>query len=313
MNFSLDYLTSNKPETIVKNQINRALNSKPDNLFQQFGQDQDIRGFVAPYYVNPFQRQMLSDLIGKKNVADIEMFNALVYSNIIQTRCGDDEENYLDPVSGRVQCRRKTKLNTKQQEAWNNLTCPDNDNPFAFEKYLDTFGQVKCRTPVLRGQNSCPPGMIRVPGPPDGTNLHSYAGLTNSLGMYDGTGVCTPNFDTSNAALYPYDIVGIEGHPYLHGKNVSEKIKSYVNMFEGVGLNYQMIKDLNSLLKNSKYSSDFRNRLMKQPNLVPLQFMSEQIVSDDDLKIANTALYETLKRNYPHKAQKISYGGFVGN
>jgi len=310
MNFSLDLLT-HQPEVIVKCQINKALHAKPDNFFQHFGNDQDLRGFIAPYYVNTFQRKMLSDLIGKKNVADIEMFNALVYANILRTRCDDNEENYLDPVTGKVQCRRKQKLNAKQQEAWNKLQCPDQNNPFAFEKYLDTFGQVKCRVPVLRGQMSCPPGQIAVP-PYDAASKASYAGLINSVGMYDGTGVCTPAQDINSAGLYPYDIIGLEGHPYLHGKNVSEKLQNYVNLFEGVGLNYQMIKDLNKTLKESRYTADFRDRILQQPTMAPLQFITQHIVSDDDLKIMNVALYETLKKNYPAKAAKTTIGGFIG-
>lgn len=312
MNFSLDLLTSShQPESIVKGQINKALNVKSDNFFQHFGQDQDLRNFLAPYYINPFQRQMLSDLIGKKNVADIEMFNALVYSNILKTRCDENEENYIDPVTGKIQCRRKQNLSASQKDAWEKLNCPPEDNPFAFEKYLDAFGQVKCRRPVLRGQMSCPPGTIKTKGPRDGTNLETYAELTNSVGMYDGTGVCIPDYNINSPDMYPYDIIGLNNHPYLHGKNVNEKIKNYVNMFDSVGLNYQMIKDLNKILKESRYTADFRDKLLKQPNLVPLQFISQHIVSDDDIKIANTALYETFKKNYPNKASNVSLGGFL--
>lgn len=310
MNFSLDLLQTHEPESRVKGQINKALYAKKDNMFQQYGQDQNLTDFIAPYYINPFQRTMLSDLIGKKNVNDIEMFNALVYSNIIQTRCGENEDNYLDPITGKVQCRRKPKLNNKQRDMWDNFNCPQPDNPFAIEKYMDSFGQMKCRTPVLRGDNSCPPGSIRVPGPQDGSSTNTYATLTNSVGLYDGTGVCIPSYTTDSAGMYPYDIIGLENHPYLHGKDVYDKIKNYVNMFESVGLNFGMIKDLNKILKNSKYTADFRDKIIKQPTLAPLQFITQHINTDDDMKIANTALYEIAKK-YPKQLGGTTLNEFV--
>lgn len=307
MNFNLDLLQNNEPESRVKNQINKALYTKTDNMFEKQGNDQNLTDFIAPYYINPFQRTMLSDLIGKKNVSDIEMFNALVYSNILQTRCGDNEENYLDPVTGKVQCRRKQELTDKQKKEWKSFKCPEGDenspdyNPFAIEKYIDMFGQMKCRTPVLRGNNSCPPGSVRVPGANDGSNVDTYATLTNSTGLYDGTGVCLPEYDVNSPSLYPNDIIGISGNRHLYGNNVAEKIKNYVNIFNDIGLNYGMIKDLNKILKTSKYTADFRDKIIQQPSLVPLQFITQHINTDNDLKIANTALYEVAKQKYPQQ------------
>lgn len=303
MDFSLDLLNTHEPEARVKGQINRALHTKDDNMFQQYGQDQNLTDFIAPYYINPFQRSMLSNIIGKKNVNDIEMFNALVYANILQTRCGDNEDNYLDPVTGKVQCRRKQNLTEKQQKAWKDFKCPEGKegdpdyDGFAIEKYMDSFGQMRCRTPVLRGNNTCPPNYVRVPGPPDGSSTDTYATLTNSVGLYDGTGVCIPSYNTDSPGMYPYDIIGLENHPYLHGKDIYDKIRNYVNMFEGVGLNFGMIKDLNKILKSSKYTADFRDKIIQQPSLAPLQFMTHHINTDDDIKIANTALYEVARKH----------------
>lgn len=318
MNFSLDLLQTHEPESRVKGQINKALHSKSDNMFQQYGQDQVLTDFIAPYYINPFQRTMLSNIIGKKNVSDIEMFNALVYSNVIKTRCGDNEDNYLDPVTGKIQCRRKQKFTEKQTKMWNEFQCPQgnkddpNYNPFAIEKYMDNFGQMKCRTPVLRGNNTCPPGTTRIPGPPDGSSTDTYATLTDSVGLYNGTGVCVPEYTMNSPGMYPYDIIGLDNHPYLHGQDVYEKVKNYVNMFEGVGLNYGMIKDLNKILKNSKYTADFRDKIIKQPSLIPLQFISQHINTDDDLQIANTALFEVAKRKYPQQTGGKTLDDFLG-
>jgi hypothetical protein len=302
----------------VNKKINNALNAKYDNLYNEY-KHYDLSNLIAPYYVNPYQRQMLKDIIGTKNVEDIEMLNSLVYAGIINVNCppiGNPElsEKYVDPVSGKVQCRRKTNVD------WDKLkntvpnpqkTCPPPDNPLAIEKYINSLNEVDCRMPVIRGQFNCPPSTIID----NNRNIQNNSTYMEHMTLSDGTGTCTEPYNINSPGLYPNDIVKLPAEQQLfYGKNMYEKIQNYMGIFDDIGLNVNLIEPLNKLIKESPYLGDFRANFLKKPSLEPLYSIIPHVNTDDDLRILNTSLYEYLKNKFPEhvKRKNITYGGFMG-
>jgi len=311
-------LQSTEPKSEINRKINKGLNSKPDNLWQEY-KHLDMSNLIAPYYVNPHQRQMLKNIIGTKNVEDIEMLNALVYAGIINVDCpplgqSSLNEKYVDPVSGHIQCRRGVNWNKLQKTVPNpNKTCPPPDNPMAIEKYVNALNEVDCRPPVIRGQFSCPPGVIH-----DGIDMDPRATYMQNMTLSDGTGTCVKPYGVGSVGLYPSDVsrpMAMNGpEQLLYGKSIYEKIQNYVSIFDDIGLNVDLIEPLNKMIKESPYLGDFRAKFLKQPSLIPLQTLLPHVNTDDDMRILNTALYEYLRKKHPGyiQSKKLSYGGFMG-
>lgn len=325
MEFLLNY---GEPKSEIDRKINRAMRAKPENLYKKY-HEYNMSNLISPYYVNPYQRRMLEDIIGSQNIKDIEMLNALVYAGILNVDCPphgypEYSEKYIDPVTAKIQCRRpqsNKKIASAMDELGENyprpalpgkeFRCPmPGDNPFAFEAYVDDMGHARCRPPVVRGDFSCPKGEIR-----DNADRMGLYEMGENKTLHDGTGICTEYDTLRSPGMYPDSVVpGVDDAYMVYGTTMYEKIKNYVNMFDDVGMNINMINDLNHVLKSSKYVADFRDKIAKRPSLVPLFGIIKNINTDDDLRIANTALYELLKTDHPEhiRNNNITYGGFMG-
>ena len=324
MNFLLNY---GEPKTEVDRKIRKAINVKNENLYKKH-QEYDLSSLISPYYVNPYQRQMLKDIIGTKNVKDMEMLNALVHAGILNTECPPHghhaySEKYIDPVTGTIQCRRPVSHNrlnygkdqiklqyprpSKKDDK--DFSCPQpKDSPFAFEAYIDDMGQPRCRPPVVRGEFSGAPGTVS-----DGKDTMYLPEMNKHQTLYDGTGIMTEPSTMRSPSMYPNTVVPMQDTYVWHG-DMYEKVNNYMNMFDNLQLNVDSIKDLNKLLKKSKYVKDFRDKFAKKSGSAELYEVVKNINTDDDLRIANTALYELMRHRHPEYMQKhrITYGGFMG-
>jgi len=310
--------------SVINDRVKNALRARPDNLYKKHD-EYNLTKFISPYYVNPWQKQMLQDVIGKKNVSDIDMLNALVYSGILNIDCPPRgfpgySEKYIDPVTGKVQCRTpmhgtRNDKRVKTAKALHKTgfnSCPKpGDSPFAFEAYVDDMGHPRCRVPAVRGMFNCAQPPIT-----DGRSSFGQYDMTKSDTLADGTGVCLSPDTITSASAYPSSVVpGQHDDTFmLYGGTMYEKLNNYAHMFEDVNLNMDSIKNLNNVLKNSRYVSDFRSKIAKQPSLAALEPVIRNINTDDDLRIANTALYELLKTKHPEYVKKhnVTYGGFMG-
>ena len=325
MEFLLNY---GEPKSEIDRKIKRALRAKPEDLHKKHS-EYNMSNLISPYYVNPYQKRMLQDIIGTKNVKDIEMLNALVYAGILNVDCpprgyNEYSEKYIDPITGKIQCRRpqsSKKIASAQEELelkyprpalpGKEFRCPmPGDSPFAFEAYVDDMGHPKCRPPVVRGDFSCPKGEVR-----DNVDHMGLYEMGEHKTLHDGTGICTEYDTLRSPGMYPDSVVpGVNDAYMVYGTTMYEKIKNYVNMFDDLGMNVNMINDLNSVLKSSKYVGDFRDKIVKKPSLAPLFGIIKNINTDDDLRIANTALYELMKSTHSDymKQHNVTYGGFMG-
>lgn len=313
------------PGYAVKHQVDKALKSKPDNFYEKYGKPYDISNLVSPYYVNQHQRQMLTDIIGKSNVDDIEMMNALVYSGVINAECpprGDPTKSqmYADPVTGRVQCRRPmpsdptawnwqyTNADGTKQDFDPSISCPsENGNPLATEKYIDAYGRTKCRVPVIRGDFSCPSGSIRTRDP----NMQAYLGShTQGVTLSDGTGVCVEPENISSSGLYPTGLVN-QSYAMLYGDSVYDRMKGYVNYLDDVGGNVDMLMQLGRVVRESTYADDFASKISRDPMLSVMMPIANSIKNPEDLKVFSAALYEHLKEKHPRSVGGMTYSKFM--
>jgi len=216
------YLT-NIQKAELKGEMSRAAQSKLH----------DLTGYITPYMVNVPQRRLLSYLVGKDTINEMEAYNTLVYSGIIPNTCPPGKETYLDAMSGRPQCRDKIR---KVVVFGENITCPErNKNPYAIEKYIDYDGQAKCRIPVLHGKFTCPP---------KSRNIDDMM-RTKHVTLPDGTGICIrPQIDIDRETFVPHNLI--------YPVSVFDKMNKFINLYEQQSLDGPTIRSLNDAFLMSK-------------------------------------------------------------
>lgn len=282
------FLTKDKyHELLQKYKSLKVEKTKADNAkkYMKRNLESNMMDLVPPYEVNPAQRRLLEHILGVKNVSDIEMFNTLVHAGIVNTRCpplGQPEktEAYIDPVSGRKQCRVPTPLRSvaKGQDI-NAVKCPNvkSGDPFATEKYIDWQGNVTCRRPVISGAFFCP-----QPGQPT---------KTESVVLPDGTGICLePEAAHRAARTFPTQVIYPVG---------TDKLSLYESVFNSINMNPELVARTNNLLLTAKNVADLRARVEKDSALGWLMGAVKHMQSDNDIKATNAALYKYIQTHMP--------------
>lgn len=277
----MDFLIRGENPAIVDGQIRKALNGRADDL-HAFARNNDISEFVSPYYVNPYQKEMLKHVLGTKNINDMVIFNTLIHTGILNNDCPTSAdmsatEKIFDPITGRAQCIRPQRMNAVIDS---NKFCPNDSNPFATERFVDMYGVSQCREPVLRGEFNCPPpGMDRVLD-------------THHVTLPDGTGICVQPPSLKSPSLLPNSLISLGMNDNtLEQKLMYEKINNYINIFNDMPMNKKILVSLSNLLKNNNLL-EFKSRLQTDPNFHFASRLLKNIHCDDDMRIANLALYE---------------------
>jgi hypothetical protein len=259
--------------------------SKIDNAkrYKMRNLESNMMNLVPPYETNPAQRRLLEHILGTKNVSEIEMFNTLVHAGLINTDCpplGQPErtEKFIDPITGRKQCREPTPLRRVAKGQDININCPNKrfGDPFATEKYIDWEGNVTCRRPVIRGAFFCPQR---------GSPLK-----TESVVLPDGTGICTEKEMASHMnRTFPTQVIYPD----------NSRLPLYESVFNTVNMTPELVTRVNSLLRNSKGLNDLRMRVETDPGLAWLSGAISHMRTDDDIKVTNAALYRHIQKTMP--------------
>ena len=241
----------------------------------------NLTDLVSPYMADPVQKSILSYILGRKNVNEMEMLNALVYSGIINTKCpppGEEHktEEYINVLTGKTECRDPIPPREAVTDA--NIKCPQSDgDPYALEKYIDFFGQAKCRRPVLSGAFTCPP----AGGDPKKT-MH--------VTLANGVGVCVEDSrfkKDSTKFVLPTHLV----YPDEINVRVVEFLKLYVdNRFTS-----EQVHRLAALFRNAKTLGDLKKGLSGDAYYEEVVAIVSNMKSDDDIGIAKSALMEYAK------------------
>lgn len=278
------FLTKEKYRELVhKYEELKYKKSKEDNKtkYKTRNLERNMMDLVPPYQVNPAQRRLLEHILGVKNVSDIELFNTLVHAGLVNTKCpplGEPmkSETYVDPITGRSQCRYPIPY----RKIYEDRNCPDSDgDPFATEKYVDWQGKVTCRRPVIRGAFFCP-----EPGAPD---------KTRSVVMADGTGICMPEERSQNSTkLFPSQV--------MYPDSTNHKITMFESIFANINMNPELVNRLNSLFKSNDCLKDLKSAVEKDTSLGWLKGAVSKMRSNKDVKICNAALYQYVRKNMPH-------------
>lgn len=260
------------------------IKARDAKMYKTRNLESNMMDLIPPYEVNPAQRRLLEHILGVKNVNDIEMFNTLVHAGLINTSCpplGQPEktEMYVDPVSGRKQCRNPTPLRRVASGQSKDKKCPDSSDgdPFAVEKYIDWQGNVTCRRPVISGAFFCP-----QPDEPS---------KTESVVLSDGTGICLePEAADRAARTFPTQVIYPVG---------LDKLSLYETVFNSINMNPEMVNRVNSLLLSAKGLTDLRSRVEKDSALGWLMGAIKHMKTNDDIKVSNAALYKYIQTNMP--------------
>src|SRR3989344_886803 len=243
--------------------------------------NKEIMDLVSPYQVNPYQRRILSYVIGKEPVDRMEATNALVYAGIIDNTCPVGMEEYLHALSGKRQCRPRLRRVVQFRGA---AKCPqERENPYAIEHYVDTRGVGRCRQPVLHGQFSCPP--------------HNAPDKTEHLTLPDGTGICVaPRVDIDSEFFIPDHVV--------YPRGILAKVAEFEKLFERFNLDEGHIRFLNQALLHAGGEKGELAKRLKQHMRGGIQRTLEEelmrkIASDQELHIALHGLFEYARKNNP--------------
>jgi hypothetical protein len=270
----MSFYSSFEKESEVNKKINDALYAKPEFYSEKKFEKQNLTKFISPYYVNTYQKEMLSNLIGKNNISKIEEFNALVYSGIINPNCGFNKEKYIDSITGNIQCR------PKQKNIASHL-CPGtkSKNPFEIEPYIDYYGNQKCRKPVRTGLFECPP---RDTYDNKGMKIIDNSSKIKHVTLPDGVGICVDESKINGVNLMPTEII-----------DDSQRINKYISLFQSMNLAGDNIKLLTEIL-SSPGLIESKNILLEDPNYAMFGNILRNVFTLEDQKNANLAFNQFL-------------------
>ena len=256
---------------LMKLNKNRDIQNK--QMVERYLQDNDLTEYLSPYFADPVQKNILSYILGKRNVDEMEMLNALVYSGIINQSCPapgapNKTEAYTNLVTGKMECREP--IPNRQQTSGVD-TCPRTINgvpvgdPFAVEKYINYFGEAECRRPVISGAFSCPPSN-------DPTK-------TKHITLKNNVGICVVDPATIPA---------------------KEKIM--------IPSNFTMsaVKRIAEILRNAKSLDDINMGLSGDPHYEAIMAIVSNMKSDEDISIAKTAMFEYAKNLPEFQTEQFS-------
>jgi hypothetical protein len=264
----------------VDKQIHDALTSRQDLIHEHTNTGmRNLSRYVTPYTVNRYQSNLLAHIIGKAEVSKLEEFNALAYAGLINVECTQAgvNERYVDPFTGRVQCRKPSRNMTHKCPGESDVT-DDNASPFNIEPYIDADKQRRCRKPVRSGQFSCPqPDVLDSLG----NKLIDNSLKRSHVTLPDGTGICVDDYDMNKYRMMPTDLV----------HNDMAKISNYISLIESLGLDGKGVSMLNETLKSPGLIK-MKEQLLMDPDYSLFTHILRNIYTDDDQRLANIALYQ---------------------
>ncbi len=257
----------------------------------------DLTDLVSPYLYDPVQMNILSYILGRKNVDEIAALNALAYSGIVNTKCPppgepDKTEEYVNILTGKKECRepipkRKQRMVPNSQgelEPLGPTQCPEpGGDPLAIQKYIDFFGKAQCIRPILSGSFSCPPA-----NDPKKTKL---------VALKNNVGICVedPTLKPANKkVLMPTQLV--------YPDDVNAKIADFLKLYSNIRFTSDSIRSLGHVLRSSKSLrdlGDIKRGLSGDPEYEAIAVVLDNIRGAEDISIAKTALVQFAKEKHP--------------
>lgn len=267
----------------VDEKVRNALKSRQDQPHEEAA-NRNFSKYVTPYTVNPYQRNMLSHILGKDNISAIEEFNALVYSGLVNVNCPPIDkpeltEKYHDPLTGRAQCRKPTRDTSSHRCPTESSDPLEQGDPFKIEPYTDAFGKFRCRKPVRSGHFQCPPPNVYDP---QFGKIMDNSMKTEHITMPDGTGICIDKNEQSKYSMMPTSVIG-----------TSDKVKNFISQIESMGLDQIKLKTLAQALK-APGLIDMKDALLSDPQYSAFNNVLRNIYTDDDQHSANIALFQYM-------------------
>lgn len=259
---------------------NQKINSE---LIEKSIKDNDLQDYIGPYMGDPVQKELLSHLLGTKNVDNLTQFNVLTQSKVVNTTCPPinpkewyKTEQYLNPITGMQECRAP-RVDYPAENPTDNTACPNEfGDPLAIEKYIDFYGKPQCRRPIISGSFSCP------------TPANYLA--TELKVLPDGTGVCiepdsmTNTHTRSNMTFnLPGTVTGV-----LLSDNDNEEIVKLIKLITKNYNSYENVKELSHMVQAAKTLDELHNSV----NDNVLQYAMS---NNNGLNLLKSAVNETLK------------------
>ena len=251
----------------------------------------DIMDITSPYMVNMSQRNLLSHLLGRNKVSDMEMANALSYAGFLNASCPpvnepNKTEPYIDLLSGKLQCREPSR-NILQSFGVPSAGCPNKfGDPMAIEHYVDHLGRGACRRPVFNGQFNCPTS----------DNLKA----TKHVTLPNGTGICVEDeFYDKEPFIMPRQLV--------YPAKMNEKILDFINVYNNSKMDVNSILRLNSYFRGFEGNniSKLRNVLENDPTSAIYNVVASKIKNLSDPKMANYALVHYFREAKPEEYARL--------
>jgi hypothetical protein len=273
--------------------IEKQRNFQNKEIVNKYLEQNNLTEYVTPYMSDPVQNHLLKFILGTKNVDEIAMLNALVYSGIINNSCPlPNEPNktdvYINPVTGKNECREPIP---ERQQISGVSQCPNKDgdgnvigDPYAVEKYINYYGEAECRRPVISGEFSCPQS--------------NDPKKTKHITLKNNVGICIEDpklMKTEDKVLIPANLV--------YPDDVNTKLSHFMRICLMNNFTINSVKRISKILKNSNSTSDLSMGLSGDPHYEAIMAIVNNIKSNEDISIAKTAMFEYAK-NLPEFNQE---------
>lgn len=273
--------------------LEKQRNFKNKEIVDKYLEENNITDYVSPYMSDPVQKNILSFIIGKKNINEIEMLNSLVYSGIINNSCPlpnepHKTEVYINPFTGKNECREPIP---EREQISGVAECPQKDkngnvfgDPYATEKYINYYGEAECRRPVISGQFSCPPA--------------NDPKKTKHITLKNNIGVCIEDpklMKTEDKYPIPANLV--------YPDDINSKLAYFMRICLMNNFTIDSVKRISKVLKNAKSLADLSYGLSGDPHYEAIMEIVKNVRSNEDIAIAKTAMFEYAK-NLPEFNQE---------
>lgn len=273
-------------------------------------ENNDLTDLISPYLYDPVQMNVLSYILGRKNVDEIAALNALAYSGVVNTTCPppgepDKTQTYVNILTNKNECREP--LRKRKQGSFVNATgeleplgptqCPQpGGDPQAIQKYVDFFGKASCMRPVTSGSFSCPPA-----NDPKKTKL---------VVLKNNAGICVedPN-------LTPADKKMLMPTQLVYPDDVNARITDFLKLYSNTRFSSNAVQSLGHVLRNSKTTrdlGDIKRGLSGDPEYESIALILDNIRGNNDISIAKTALVEYAKEKHPGAIGSDGKTGIAG-
>lgn len=285
-----------KPDICVPPQVQgriekimREKNRKDRQMVDEYLDQNDITDLVSPYMNNPALTNVLSHILGRRNVNEMQKLSALVYTGVIKNSCpppGSEHktEAYINFLTGKTECREpipnRPQARTSDGKLWGVDSCPDpHGDPLAVEKYITFFGEGKCRRPVISGAFSCPPA-------DDPDKIHHIT-LENNIG------VCVDDPRTKSPdqrVVMPMQLI--------YPPEINDEIIRYIKLASQVNFTRDTLNLLSQHLRTNNTVEGLHNvlsGLSGSPHYELVSIIFNNINSPDQIPLAQTAMWEVGK------------------